>query len=342
MPKFTIRTANVTSGAADIGFDLLVSAWAEVEKYFKGRLIPFDEKHSIAVTVDASNIIEMLENLREENCKAYFDRLLKERTFETLEEFHELQPLGGNLVIELKSSKEFDKHEIENFLIRFIEQLFLSMNVAQYASCNFYGAHILEFKNYLSGPMSLSVEEFEQIWYVSKNWNWPKLQTIPFTVSWEWFSEQNARGFVVAETPVQKALVMLLHLSQKGEYDAMDLVSVSLVLESFFVSKNERKVQSIKRKIKALLGEPFKERSWIDKFYNIRSDIVHGDYPIIRPGYSRNDESIKKAEIQVDEIMEYTYKGIAVILAILQDLIISSANSYEFKESISVQRHKNG
>jgi hypothetical protein len=83
---------------------------------------------------------------------------------------------------------------------------------------------------------------------------------------------------------------------------------------------------------------PENDRSWISGFYKLRSDIVHGDYPIFRPRYNEVDADFERVSPHYWEIVRAFDKGVSVVIALLQDLIKNDSSSYTFEETITYRR----
>ena len=336
--KFNINIDNVSPSFAEADQDSLVGLWGDVECYFKNKIIQFDDLSSVTITLDASDIKEKVNGSKDENCEAYLHNVFSEFQKNSSNGIMDLNPFGAVLSLTIESINKHSKNILENFVVRLIEQIFIAMNLASRGGCSFYGISFANIdKNYRK--YSLSCDVIECAWHHSAINGWPIIKNIAFKDVWEWLESQDTRNFVLAKQPAQKAISILLSLSYKDDTDATDIVQVSQALESLLLNKSEPKARGIKRKIPSVLGDPPQGYDeWFGAFYKLRSDIVHGDYPIFRPRYFENHESYEYASSEYEHINELFTNGVSVIVAIMQDFILHNCSFYKFNEKIIVDR----
>jgi hypothetical protein len=70
----------------------------------------------------------------------------------------------------------------------------------------------------------------------------------------------------------------------------------------------------------------------------MRSDIVHGDFPIFHPQYGETDSGFETISSHYWNIARLFDKGVAVVIAILQDLIKNDSSEYRFEERVDCHR----
>jgi hypothetical protein len=330
-----IRCGNVTASSADVENNSVISAWLEVEEYFKLNKVIFGE-HSLELALDSKPIRDKLTLLNPENIDAYLEHYYHSTETESLSQ-HKI--FSGEFSIDIRnepSNKEWDNNI---FIKNFIEQLFLAMNISRRGGCN-YGSLSID-KN--ESKSSLHCDDIESGWHLAEKDNWPKLNEIPFAKTWKWMEENNGLSYILADTPVTKAMAVLLHQSYKSDIESTDVVQLSRVLESFYLKKEEPKTRGLINKIPVVLGKiPSNGKRWINEFYKLRSDIVHGDFPLFRPKYGETDENFSVVEEHYWKISQAVDRGVSVILATLQDLILRDANTYKFKETIIVDSSTSG
>ena len=222
----------------------------------------------------------------------------------------------------------------------FLQELFLAMNISggpcidlTYTNC-ILPKKWASFGNTL--PPKLSMFYFESSWLKAKERNWPQLNLLSFSETWEWFEGNKIRGLELAKHSSQIALFSILHLTYSTDLaNSSSVLLLSQALESLFSTKKENILSVLKERIALLLGTPPENKNWINKFYELRSRIIHGDQPIIRPS-SYCDFSVEQEyyEKYLPLYMDYSEMASLVLFATIQDLIINSAKGFNFKQSI--------
>ncbi|MCO7222726.1 hypothetical protein [Pleionea sp. CnH1-48] len=326
-----IKFSNITPNAAEVDHDSVISCWLEVEEYFRSNDVRFNRETSVSLLIDSIQVREKLDWLKPENCEDFFKRYFSNKEDLDLEKEH---PFSASLKVNILKEPNDSSWNKSTFLRCFIEQLFLVMNICTRGGCN-YGRFSIDID---SKEHSLHCDTIESGWHRASIDNWPSLRSIPFANAWGWMERNGGLSYLLAETPINKAFAVLLHMSYKSELEATDVVQLSQVLESFYLSKREPKVGGLSRKIPAALGSfPENEESWIKDFYKLRSDIVHGDFPIFRPRYDEEDSGFKFVEDRYWEVSREIDRGVSIVITTLQDLINKKSDYYLFKEEITVE-----
>jgi hypothetical protein len=329
-----IKCGNVTAGSDEVDNDSVILGWLEVEEYFKSNKVFIDE-HRLKVVIDSKSVRKKLHLLKDENVYEYFEQYFNSPEAKKISP----SPFSGEFSIEVKGEPSTKEWDLEVFLKHFLELLFLAMNISRRGGCNYANFSIGNSES----KSALYCEGIEAGWDLAEKDNWPKLREIPFAKTWKWMEENKGLHYILADTPVTKAMAVLLHQSYKSDIESTDVVQLSQVLESFYLKKEEPKVRGLINKIPVILGEiPDDGKRWINKLYKLRSDIVHGDFPLFRPHYRNSDENFIVVEDHYWKISHAVDRGVSVILGTLQDLIMRDANSYTFEETITVVTGKNG
>jgi hypothetical protein len=103
---------------------------------------------------------------------------------------------------------------------------------------------------------------------------------------------------------------------------------ISYNLEGPIANNNESVLKTLRGRINLILGSPNTDKNWLNSFYNLRSRLVHGDFPVIR----------MDCDEFVDPNAENYYsrfpidKALAVLLALLKKLIINNSGEFVFEE----------
>jgi hypothetical protein len=89
----------------------------------------------------------------------------------------------------------------------------------------------------------------------------------------------------------------------------------------------------VRQRLELVLGEPKTHKNWFDKFFNLRYRIAHGSMAILRPG-GLEDEDDPVTNQHIDGFNSPIDEAVAVLLAVLQDLIQSNTREYHFPQSM--------
>lgn len=336
MNKIQIKIKNIipTSDGAD--YEEIIKLWEMVGDYFTAKPLEDTNSNEVKLSLDVSSVIEKLNNLKEENYEAYFVRIEKENKFQSLEQYFEFAPLGAVLIICIDGQVNNE----DEFVNRFLDQLFIAMNLTICGSCNLFGYEIIGEKQFpfLKTSRTLAADLFENAIFVNNNWKWPPLAENEYISTWNWLERQNIRNFSLAKTPVQKACSIILNLSQKGNIEASDVIGISQVFEAFFLTKDEPKTKGLELKLNSIFSEPMTEKKWVKKFYSLRSSIAHGDHEILRPSYFP-DDCDRESEDHHNNYVNYVEKGFLVIMAILKDLASHGKTNYSFAYLVEMKRN---
>ena len=335
--EISIMFRNVIPVISEEEHDSTIELWLEVEEYFKLNHVNYNDEISFKILLDSTQIRKKLEQLKPENCESFLEDYIKSHRGLDLENQH---PFSAILKIEIQNISSTKPLGINVLLKHFIQQLFLVMNMCSKGGCN-VGSFSLEDINE-EETYTLHSDLIECSWQKASKDNWPILCNIIFSDAWKWMERNGGLSFFMAEKPINMAWAVLLHLASKGEIEATDVVQITQVLESFYLNEREPKVRGLTRKIPAVIGNiPENNICWIKELYNIRSKIVHGNFPIFRTHYRSEDVTSESMEDCYWEIVAAIDKGISIILGTIQDLITKDADYYLFEEKIHVIPQKN-
>lgn len=340
MDLFTLESKNVGPIDGAIDHHRLISLWKEVEQYFGTNSVRVGSGRESKLEIDASEIRSRLFSMAPENCGEYLRDAYVEHS-ERGGDVKKWNPFAASLKIGVSEGGWSDKHERHVFVTRFIETLFLAMNLAVEEGCELPGMTLECNGEIVSEGRSLSAFDLSNAWRVARKSAWPRIEELPFAVVWSWLERQDTVTFLLAKTPVAKAIATLIRFSYRGDMEATDIVQVSQVLESLLLDKAEPQRRGLERKIPLVLGlMPEGLKRWVAEFYKLRSDIVHGNAVIFRPYFGDTDTGFQSVEPHYSHLDQMLAQGLAVVVGLLQDLIRTNSASYRFEENITVFRGK--
>ncbi|MFN8497967.1 MAG: hypothetical protein U0641_08930 [Anaerolineae bacterium] len=130
-----------------------------------------------------------------------------------------------------------------------------------------------------------------------------------------------------------KSLFTVLRISEVDVTETEIILYIAQVLEAFFSEGKEGIAWVLKNRIHRVLGLPDTHKKWFNKFYDIRSRVAHGNLPMLRPGDFNWDtpDVLNYREAYLDPMD----RAIGVLIAIIQDLVVSDARTYRFSEQFA-------
>ena len=332
--KIRIGFRNITPCWDQTSFIPIIKLWQEIQQYFTNyplSLHSWDDKpntEQYEISLDTSNVVRFLEV--GEHCET------------NSEEFHSMIEEGRKrgflyyLDITMRYSKDYNVQKLSTYRMLgiFFQQLYLAMNLCVQGAGNFFNACYPNNPKPHFPPPELSNHHLENAWIEAHKWGWPKLVELSLPQTWDWLNKHVTYNLNIAKIAPQKAAFVLLEIAKSDIpfFGANEILLLSQVIEGFLVKETDNIGRLLKNRIELILGTPSSDKNWLSKFYNLRSRIIHGDYPIIRPSYyHEKDEDVNN---YISEYFVPIIRSIAVVLSLMQDLIKHSSTEYEFKETI--------
>ncbi|CAN5229956.1 hypothetical protein BH20GEM2_BH20GEM2_12250 [soil metagenome] len=159
---------------------------------------------------------------------------------------------------------------------------------------------------------------------------WPPFQELSFAETWNWLHEDMIYDLDIAETPAQKALFGLLRICTREQWDPNNSLILAQALESLVASgKGDRIHRRVVRRLEELFGPRPPGDQWFRDFYQLRSRIIHGSAPMLRPGpyYDKSDRRVRR---EVEHAAELEGIAVAAMLALLQRLVATGTHEFDF------------
>lgn len=326
---FRVAVRNPHPSYGDTDIRPIVGMWQEVARFFTGYQLPSHAAHP-GEYILSFDIADFLEELR----SAWLDPQDKEYS----RRLSRLVEGDGSTWIGVRVQQKQSGEDAELplwFVGRLFQELFLTMNLALPGSCNLYQTSYVGCPEPVWPPVDLGASIFEDAWHQAQSSGWPPLKQLSFAKTWDWL--HNDTGLIYATdigtTPVQKALYALLSVGNHNQTTDQDLVLlIAQTLESLLVDRAAGVAAVLRERVEALFGFPGERKKWVSQFYDLRSRIAHGAVPVIRPGGYCFDESNSEF---VDIVRQYwapLHRALALVLAILQDLVDTNSRGYEFSQ----------
>jgi len=280
------------------------------------------------ITLDASDIVECLEAEAADSEAAVQARIERQRA-------SGLHPMLGVLRIDaVEVSGHGDLRLPAQLLGRFLQQLFLAMNLAVPGSANFFASRYAEDTGNEYPPPNLSADILEGAYTKAKERGWPLLVPLAVGDVWNWLHDAMSYDLDVAREPADKALFALLHICEPQEIDTENILRTAQAFEALFSGGREGIGAALQQRIEAVIGTPASRKRWFTKFYDLRSRVAHGDVPMLRPGKYYDIGESRQIEDYIAEFWEPMDQAISALLATLQDLIRHRSRGYRFEQQV--------
>ncbi|MFM0434412.1 hypothetical protein PQQ75_35795 [Paraburkholderia aspalathi] len=221
------------------------------------------------------------------------------------------------------------------FLDTFVHEVFLIANLSVPGSADFYGAAIARPQQRHSTEVRLSAFAFDVGWAEALDGNWPSLQALPRELVCKWFKALNIGYKQRAETGIERALYVLLHMAR----DDARIDSATWLfhgLEALVSTKVGENISGLVRRIGAILELDVSAQKRLNKrlreLYDWRSSFVHGGYAVPHPAASEAMD--RRLDDHLMELHELRKFGASLLIATLQALIRKQIVELRFDEQL--------
>lgn len=305
----------------------VIDAWRVAEELFKDC----DYLES-SITLDVTDILEVLDILADYS-QERADRRSNHRASRGL------SPFGSELTIIVRGPAAPPR--FDQLIPRFLENLYLAMNLSVPGSCNLYRTSFKSTRNYERSVwrrrretirLDLAAQPFEGAALFAVERGWPTHQPIDLRRTWKWLNQTGLLALDVGESPWQRAVFTLLRIGNlESQYP--DAIFYCVQSIEALVSEGVPAPASVtKRRVESVLGVPRTHKNWFSDLQRIRSQVAHGTAPLVRlSGFLNTDpgNATKKSFENID-------LSVAVLLALLQRLIAKDATRFQITEVIDL------
>ncbi|WP_421249228.1 hypothetical protein [Aeromonas sp. 603359] len=337
VPEHLIRIGkvNVFPDDARTPIEPIITLWEQINDFFSNykiaaRAYDISKVAEYIVDVDASQVIKDLRLLHEYNTTSGDREDLFYKLYSHLK-------CGTTLVFRLRPVNEPAtncRHTPRRLVDLLLQEIFIAANLCLPASCKLYKITDLDRED--SPPPSMHCFYFEDCARFGRDEGWPKYRQIPFRDAWQWLIDCGIHDLDIAATPVQRALFSLLEMARYEDFNIAEVLLISQALDGLLVKKDEQKQKNLGQRIAKIIGTPSKQQNWMKEFYNLRSTIAHGSYPILRE-HTPHEESPEVAQYHKQYFVPLV-RAIAALLAILQDMVLSRITEYRFAQHETILR----
>ena len=215
---------------------------------------------------------------------------------------------------------------------RFLQQLFLAVNISAPGSCNLSRCEYLnvpeESRPFRAPILDVKILDDALFDALSLDEGWPELRRVPFRGAWEWLHRDMAYDIEVAKDPLQKAIFGILRICTREQWDPDNLLVLVQAFEGLLQPGRGRNKQELHQRLELVIGSPPADRDWFREFYGLRGRIIHGSAPVLRPGgYDHLDPEASRIS---DAAAYFESRAVGALLALLQDMVIHNCRTYRF------------
>lgn len=322
----------IPNGSADTSARI-VALWQFIDGFFNARKFVVedpcrDQLGEYKVSVDASALIGLMQSAV--SAAGSFDSCRQQHAADS-----QVQ-IGSRLDLTIEAlDAKTDLYSMYNTASVFIQQLLLGMNLAlpgscQFLSTDFAGTHAHRFE-----AQDFDSKAFHDAHLSAIDHGWPSIRQLDFETVWNWFENAGTSERNTAISPINKVVIDLLKIAQQRyRYGARTAMLVANQLEQLVGTRNDEDMQHARERVSLILGRPPEAADCFKELYRLRLALFLGEHPVRRPDlvFHNADEEIMQQLAQHNSGIE---KSLAVVLALLQDLILNNAEGYQFSEQMA-------
>lgn len=231
------------------------------------------------------------------------------------------------------------------FIIRFIEMMFITMNIAVPGSFNIFNEELVPAKKdprlSVNTEVSLSSSIFETFWESCGELNhWPPVTFLPFVDVVEWYKSLDIMLKAKATTNIERCLFSLINFAKAdAPFSPASLIWITHSLEALYRTPKEGILNSLRNRLFLFLGEPATHKNELKKkintLYDLRSQFVHGSMEVAREPFFENIDI--DLHIYMKQVVDMCDFGIMLLLATLQKLVVAKGKELTFSEGFEIK-----
>ncbi|HBN16271.1 MAG TPA: hypothetical protein DD407_14635 [Pseudohongiella sp.] len=310
----------------------ILGLWQDIAAFFRDR--PFrasgdttDNEQDYQVTFDAASMVELMEQaLRQSDS---FDKYRQALGTE------DKPPSGADLQVTISTRNSMPEADAYGVASVFFQQLVLAANISVPGSIQLVGTWFTG-----DGSAHYEAQTFDShllhgAYQAAAMNEWPALDSLPFSQVWTWLDQTESSSTHTALKDINKALFTFLKVAQqRQEYSARTAMLVAYLLETLLACRPSGLQNRLGSRLRAILGDIPEGADCIRELQEIRDNLFLASQPVHRPPLlsSRGADSTASQPGQHNSVVE---GGMAIALALLQDLVKHQALSYQFNEQWS-------
>ncbi|WET51424.1 HEPN domain-containing protein [Chryseobacterium indologenes] len=303
----------------DDNYDLLLKEIIQLgeEKYFIQLL---DEKEEQYKKIIDLRIRVILSSKYENNVDEEVEEFSKKYKFFKTEWIGEYLELEFTFLHKLTIFTEIVINHI-------IKRLSLILHLSYNTKIDFLSGLIFNSSNNkrLIGKTEILMSDIDMAYGHAIKINWPTIKQPTINQTIDWFIHHNFHLDDISQTKIQRAINAFSYsFSNLSEKHTSELFWTMIGIEGLLAEGSSNIISQIKIKTSILLEEPKEFKKKLEKLYNYRSRLVHGDlnFP---PKYSNDFDGFER------EYWDYSEFALSILIALVKELIIENKTEFKFE-----------
>ena len=165
---------------------------------------------------------------------------------------------------------------------------------------------------------------------------WPEIHVLNFEKVWKWLDEKtNYISSGMSTNAIERALNALSYTMGNPGYESMFYILIGL--EAIYNNnKNIGIAEQLRTKTELLLKRPKEYKKKITKFYDNRSEFIHGNMNFPN-SYYIYDGTKEFEEFIYEKYMDTVDNARAILISTIQEYIIQDANEMEIETTVKLK-----
>lgn len=325
------QVAQVIPNAGHQESDWIIATWNDLQKVVTDVAFRVEDPYraeldDFRVSLDAMPVLQRLITARRE--RDSFAQYLQAAHAAHLE-------TDATLTLTLTSQDAaLERYTLYHGVGVFIQQVMLALNIALPGSCHLVGTRFVGADAALIEAPEFHSAMFTNGWLSAFDADWPQLKPLPIEQVWRWLDACATSEADTALKPVNKVLFGVLEIAQQQRYfGSRDVLLVSHMLEILMGMDDADNPGRLRERIAAVLGSPSTRAGSFTELYRMKHAMIRGDHPIKRPPIVIHDADEEILQ-QLEQHNSPLEQAMAIVLALLQDLVSANAAGYRYTEQV--------
>ncbi len=328
-----LKIANALPQANPADSARIVELWRHIGSHFRNRSFSAQSRPAARVklyniSLDASALVQTMEQAVQQ--AGSFDR---QRAAHIVD--RNAQVAGSLLISVADRTGELQEREIYEVANLFLQQLVIAANLVLPGSCQILaagyvgpGAHLVE------AGVADSVIFGGARKVLQDGWQLPALD---FAQVWSWLEALELGHSHTAIKAIDKVLLTQLKVAeQRHEYSARTVLLVLFQLELLLDCHPRNDAALLRRRLRMVLGDVPEQVDCIKDLFNVRSELLQGYQPVMRPPLLAHDMQEELEDLLGQHNMT-VINAAALVQALLVQLISKGGSDFVFSESVAIR-----
>lgn len=240
--------------------------------------------------------------------------------------FFHVETVSEFLVIDFAIKSENQDNDFTTFLVNdYLIRLNLIINLTYSTNIDFLPGIITSDSEKLIGKTKTIICSVMNAYEHSSKMNWPKIKNLSIHDTIEWFHKFDIHPNFISKNNAHRAINAFSQLiGDVKTSNTGDLFWIMLGIESLLAEGSQGMTKQIKDKSILILGEPEEYKKKLNKLYDYRSRLIHGNINIF-PSFYTDFESF---DIEYSDYLDF---AISILIALIRELIFNGENKFEFE-----------